>query len=95
MHCVGCAGATFAANKFQVCLPEVLIIGQHCNFKGQEPDTAKISKIENWPVLTTPKEVCQFLGLCGQVQVWIPNYSKIVWPLTELYHKDKEFTWRP
>jgi transposase InsO family protein len=27
------------------------------------------------------------------VRIWIPNYSQIVRPLTELYHKDKEFIW--
>lgn len=46
-----------------------------------------------WPRLITPKEVRQFLGLCGTVRIWIPNYSKLVRPLTELYHKDKEFIW--
>jgi len=25
--------------------------------------------------------------------IWIPNYSKIVRPLTQLYHKDKDFIW--
>jgi hypothetical protein len=51
------------------------------------PDDAKVEKILNWPVLSTPKEVRQFLGLCGTVRVWIPNYSKMVRPLTELYRK--------
>jgi len=43
--------------------------------------------------LTQPTEVHHFLGLCGTVQVWIPNYSKIVQLLSELYHQDKEFIW--
>jgi len=34
MHRVTCAGATFAANKAQICLPEVLIIGQKCHAEG-------------------------------------------------------------
>jgi len=28
MHRIHCAGATFAANKAQICLPDVLIVGQ-------------------------------------------------------------------
>lgn len=93
MHKVKTAGATFSANKSQICRPEALIVGQRCNSQGREPDTEKVSKILKWPVLKTPKQVRQFLGLCGTVRIWIPNYSKIVRPLTELYHKDKEFEW--
>ena len=93
MHRVQCTGATVSSKKAQICLPEALIVGQRCNAKGREPDTEKISKILNWPPPTTPKEVRCFLGLCGTVRIWIPNYSKIVQPLTRLYHKDKEFIW--
>jgi len=93
MHKVACAGATFAANKCQICLPEVLIIGQTCNAEGRSPDAAKVKKVLTWPQLSTPKEVRQFLGLCGTVRIWIPNYSKIVKPLSELYHIGKPFVW--
>src|SRR6267378_4241260 len=93
LHRVHCAGATVSSKKAQICLPEALIVGQRCNAKGRKPDTEKTSKILNWPPLTTPKEVRRFLGLCGTVRIWIPNYSKFVRPLTELYHKDKEFIW--
>lgn len=93
MHEIECSGATFAASKAQICLPEVLIIGQQCNAQGREPDTAKVDKILSWPILKTPKEVRQFLGLCGTVRVWIPNYSKIVRPLSQLYHKNTDFNW--
>ena len=93
MHKVTCAGATFAAAKAQICLPEVLIVGQICNAKGRSPDTGKVDKILSWPPLKTPKDVRRFLGLCGTIRIWIPNYSSIVRPLTELYHHDKEFIW--
>jgi hypothetical protein len=93
LHRVLCAGATVSSKKAQVCLPEALIVGQRCNANGREPDIEKTSKILNWPPLTTPKEVRRFLGLCGTVRIWIPNYSKIVRPLTELYHQDKDFIW--
>jgi hypothetical protein len=38
MHRIKCAGATFAANKAQICRPEVLIVGQICNANGRSPD---------------------------------------------------------
>jgi transposase InsO family protein len=93
MHRIHCAGATISSKKAQICLPEALIVGQRCNAQGREPDTDKTDKILTWPPLTTPKEVRRFLGLCGTVRIWIPNYSQIVRPLTELYHKDKDFIW--
>jgi len=93
LHRIHRAGATISSKKAQICSPEALIVGQCCNAQGREPDTEKTNKILNWPPLTTPKEVHRFLGLCGTVRIWIPNYSQIVRPLTELYHKDKEFVW--
>jgi len=93
MHKVKCAGATFAANKTQICLPEVLIIGQTCNSTGRSPDIAKVDKILNCPPLKNPKEVHQFLGLCGTVRIWIPKYSSLIRPLTELYRQNVVFIW--
>jgi hypothetical protein len=93
MHKIKCAGATFATHKAQICQPEVLIIGQTCNAAGRSPDSAKVEKVLNWPPLKSSKEIRQFLGLCGGMRVWIPNYSKIIRPLTELNQKDAEFIW--
>ena len=93
MHKIKCAGATFAANKAQICRPEALIVGQTCNTARRSPDTNRVDKILTWPLLKTPKEVRQFLGLCGTVRIWIPNYSKLIQPLTELFRKGYEFIW--
>jgi transposase InsO family protein len=93
MHKIKLAGATFAANKAQICLPEVLIVGQTCNKDGRSPDKSKVDKILNWPNLTNQKEVRQFLGLCGTVRIWIPKYSELIRPLTELYRMNTEFIW--
>ena len=57
MHRIKCAGATFAATKAQICLPEVLIIRQTCNANGRVPENSKVNKVLNWPSLATPKEV--------------------------------------
>jgi len=93
MHKVKCAGATFAANKAQICRPEVLIIGQVCNANGRSPDETRVDKVLKWPPPVTPKQVRQFLGLCGTMRIWIPNYSKLVRPLSELFREGYEFIW--
>ncbi|KAI5822488.1 hypothetical protein K523DRAFT_200896, partial [Schizophyllum commune Tattone D] len=65
MHRVKHAGATFAPNKAQIARPRVLIVGQVCCKDGRLPDDNKVQKILKWPPLKNPKEVRQFLGLCG------------------------------
>lgn len=93
MHRIKQAGATFSTKKLQICLPEVLIVGTKCTPAGRLPDDLKIEKILNWPILKTPSEARGFLGLCGTVRIWINGYSELVRPLSELFHKDKEFEW--
>ena len=93
MHRIKQAGATFSAKKLQICLPEVLIVGTKCTPAGRLPDDLKVEKIQNWPILKTPSEARGFLGLCGTVRIWINGYSELVRPLSELFHKDKEFEW--
>jgi hypothetical protein len=93
MHRVKQSGATFSVKKLQICLPEVLIVGTKCTPAGRLPDDMKVEKILNWPTLKTPSEARGFLGLCGTVRIWINGYSQLVRPLSELFHKDKEFEW--
>ena len=93
MHRIKQAGATFSTKKMQICLPEVLIVGTKCTPAGRLPDDLKVEKILNWPALKTPSEARGFLGLCGTVRIWINGYSELVRPLSELFHKDKEFEW--
>lgn len=93
MHRIGHAGAKFSPHKTQICRQEVMIVGQKCTPEGRCPDDDKVSKITNWPPLTTPKQVRGFLGLCGTVRIWIKDYSAIARPLTELTRKGAEFTW--
>ena len=93
MHKVDCAGGTFSATKVQICRKEALIIGQLCTPEGRVPDRKKVSAIVDWPPLTSPKEVRQFLGLCGTVRIWIESYSSLIRPLTELYRQNVAFLW--
>jgi transposase InsO family protein len=95
MHRIGKAGATFSATKCQICLPEVLIVGQRCTPEGRLPDNDKVEKILKWPLPESVSQVRGFLGLCGTVRIWINGYSQLNRKMTELYHKDEEFIWTP
>ncbi|GFW84685.1 retrovirus-related Pol polyprotein from transposon 297 [Trichonephila clavipes] len=52
-----------------------------------EPDPEKTAVINNLPVPKTKKELCSVLGLCNYYREFIPKYSELVYPLTELTKK--------
>ncbi|GJY03067.1 putative reverse transcriptase domain-containing protein [Tanacetum coccineum] len=57
--------------KFSKCdfwLDSVQFLGHVIDSSGIHIDPAKIEAIRNWPALTTPTEVRQFLGLTGYYQ---------------------------
>ena len=45
--------------------------------------------------LTTPKQVCAFLGLFGYYQKFIKDFAKIAKPLTLLTQQQVKFEWTP
>lgn len=53
----------------------------------------KTEDIRSWPEPETITELRQFLGLCGFYRMFVPNYSEIAAPLTDLLRKDRAFKW--
>jgi hypothetical protein len=49
--------------------------------------------VVQFPAPNTPTEVKSFLGLTGYYRRFIPNFSSIAKPLTELLKKDMVFRW--
>ena len=93
LHRLGHAGATVSAKKLFMCRPEVIVVGQTCNYEGRIPDKSKVSKIRNWPPCETKTEVRGFLGTAGTVRIWIKDFSAISRPLVHLTKKDVSFEW--
>ena len=93
MHRMGHAGGTFSPSKIQLARREVIILGHKCSPEGRSPDPSKIDKIQNWPQLKSPKNVREFLGLCGTFRIWIKDYSARARPLTELIRHNVKFEW--
>ena len=56
-----------------------LILGE-----GIEPVPEKLESIKQMPTPETPKEVKQFLGLIGYYRKFIPKFSDVARPLTNL-----------
>ena len=60
---------------------------------GVKPDPKKIEAVSKFPRSKKEKNIKQFLGLAGYYRRFIPNFSKITKPLTQLLKKDIPFKW--
>jgi len=60
---------------------------------GISTDPEKISAVSQYPIPKTPKNIKQFLGLCGWYRHFIPNLSEIAEPLNKLLKKSSKFEW--
>ena len=81
--------------KLFLCHPEVVIIGQVCNYDGRIPDSSKVSKIRDWPPCEMKTEVHGFLGIAGTVHIWIKDFAVLARPLVHLTKMHVPFNWGP
>ena len=68
-------------------------LGHLVSEQGFKPLLEKIKSIKNMPPLTTAKEVKQFLGLAGYYHKFVPRYTDLSRPLTNLTRQSVEFQW--
>ena len=62
-------------------------------YKWVAPIPWVVTVIQQWPTLTSVKEVQAFLGFANFNWQFIKNYSQTATPLTELTKKDVEYWW--
>ena len=67
-------------------------VGYMVSLAGIDMDSAKVTSILDWPVLTSLKEVQSFLGFANFYRKFIHNYSYMAIPLTTLTKKAVKFT---
>ena len=60
---------------------------------GISVDPSKIQDVLNWKAPTSIPEIRSFLGLAGYYRRFVPNFSKIARPMTELLKKGVRFSW--
>lgn len=64
--------------------PEVKFLGHQISAQGVGTDPDKVSAIRKWPVPSTAKELCSFLGLCSYYRRYIQDFSQIAGPLHDV-----------
>ncbi|KAM4705096.1 protein cordon-bleu [Rhinophrynus dorsalis] len=91
------AGMTIRPNKCQVGMAEVQYLGHRVGCGMQRPEPAKIEAILNWLIPRTKKQVLAFLGTAGYYRKFVPSYSDIAKPLTDLTKKSlpRQVLWSP
>jgi hypothetical protein len=82
--------------KFSKCafwLEEIQFLGHVLSAKGIAMDPSKVKDILEWKPPTTVHQVRSFLGLAGYYRRFIPDFSKLVKPITSLLKSDIKFNW--
>ncbi|GFT95901.1 hypothetical protein TNCV_312381 [Trichonephila clavipes] len=67
---------------------QIKYLGHIIGSGKHEPDPEKTAVINNLPVPKTKKELRSVLGLCNYYREYIPKYSELVYPLTELTKRE-------
>jgi hypothetical protein len=84
--------------KFSKCtfwLRKVSFLGHVISAEGIAVDPSKVKEVLEWKSPKSVTQIRSFLGLAGYYRRFIPNFSKIVKPMTQLLEKEVKFTWSP
>jgi hypothetical protein len=80
--------------KFSKCefwLREVSFLGHVLSDGGIIVDPTKVQEVLDWKAPISVHEVQSFLGLASYYRRFIPDFSKIAKPMTQLLQKDTRF----
>jgi hypothetical protein len=76
-------------------LKEVPFLGHIICTEEIAVDPSKVQEVLDWKSPRSVMQIRSFLGLAGYYRRFIPNFSKIVKPMTKLSEKEAKFKWSP
>jgi hypothetical protein len=82
--------------KFSKCefwLDSVKFLGHTISKNGISVDPSKVQEVMDWKPPKSVHQILSFLGLAGYYHQFIPNFSRIAKPMTELLKKGVKFVW--
>jgi hypothetical protein len=80
-------------SKCEFWIKEVSFLGHVVSPEGITVDPSKVKEVLDWKSSSSVTEVQSFLGLAGYYRWFIPNFSKIAKPITELLKKRNKYVW--
>ena len=80
-------------SKCDFCLKEVPFLGHVISAEGISVDPSKVQDVLDWEAPTSVPQIRSFLGLAGYYRRFIPEFSRIAKPMTELMKKGVKFYW--
>jgi hypothetical protein len=86
---------TFSGPKLFLCVPEIIVLGHHCNIEGCMADPMQIDAVSKWGPCWTLTEVKALLGTIGVCRIFIQNFTKRAAALINLTRKDVPFKFGP
>jgi hypothetical protein len=89
------AGLTLKESKCEFCKPELRYLGYVVNRQGLNVDPAKVSAVFDMPQPKGVRDVRRLIGMMSWYCWFVPNFSTMVAPLTNLTRKKTRFTWTP
>ena len=87
------AGLKLKLQKCSFFKKHIQYLGHLISDEGIQPLPEKLESIAKMPVPQNAKQVQQFLGLVGSYRKFVPSFSDIARPLTQLTRKNEGFNW--
>jgi hypothetical protein len=80
-------------SKCEFWLDTVKFLGHTISGDGISVDPSKVQEVMDWKPPTSVHQIRSFLGLAGYYRRFIPDFSRIFKPMTELLKKGVKFSW--
>ena len=80
-------------SKCEFGVTKISVLGHVVSADGIKPDPKKCEAIKATPPPKNVSDLSSFLGTCGYVSKFIPNYANIVEPLRKLTRSEVKFSW--
>ena len=85
------SGGTFSGYKLNLCVAEIMLLGQRCTINGRLPDVTRVEKIINWGPCKDLTDVRAFLGTIGVCRMFIKNFAHRAHHLVKLTRKGTDW----